>query len=410
MEQNSKPIIRFRGFDAPWISSELNNISSINPKTTIPDSFEYVDLESVVGTSLLGHRTEKKESAPSRAQRRASKGDIFFQTVRPYQRNNFLFDMDDKNFVFSTGYAQIRSEMYSYFLFNALQRDPFLKEVLNNCTGTSFPAINANALGKIRVSYPNDVSEQERIGDTLTNLDSTINYRRHELEKLENVKKACMERMFPREGETTPQLRFKGFNDDWQLVRLGDIGSFKSNGVDKKISDNETVINLLNYMDVYNKRRLTARNCGSLMQVTASSRQIQENNVERGDVFFTPSSETAEDIGHVLVIEETLPNTCYSYHLMRFRPESEAFYLNFPNYVLESDYVRSQLVLSAQGVQRFVLRKENFENINCFIPTLAEQEKIGNYFRHLDELIAAKRQEIEKLQNIKQSLLDKMFV
>ena len=83
----------------------------------MPSVFEYVDLESVVGTEMVSHRTEKRESAPSRAQRVASKGDIFYQTVRPYQKNNYLFDKDDTNYVFSTGYAQLRTTIHGgYFL------------------------------------------------------------------------------------------------------------------------------------------------------------------------------------------------------------------------------------------------------------------------------------------------------
>ena len=94
----------------------------------MPSVFEYVDLESVVGTEMVSHRTEKRESAPSRAQRVASKGDIFYQTVRPYQKNNYLFDKDDTNYVFSTGYAQLRTTIHGgYFFTHGLHE-------LQNCT------------------------------------------------------------------------------------------------------------------------------------------------------------------------------------------------------------------------------------------------------------------------------------
>ena len=77
---------------------------------------------------MVSHRTEKRESAPSRAQRVASKGDIFYQTVRPYQKNNYLFDKDDTNYVFSTGYAQLRTTIHGgYFFTHELHE-------LQNCT------------------------------------------------------------------------------------------------------------------------------------------------------------------------------------------------------------------------------------------------------------------------------------
>ena len=94
----------------------------------MPSVFEYVDLESVVGTEMVSHRTEKRESAPSRAQRVASKGDIFYQTVRPYQKNNYLFDKDDTNYVFSTGYAQLRTTIHGGYLFTHELHE------LQNCT------------------------------------------------------------------------------------------------------------------------------------------------------------------------------------------------------------------------------------------------------------------------------------
>ena len=121
---------------------KLTNVkkSIFNPKDELPQTFEYVDLESVVGTEMLSHRTEVKSSAPSRAQRLAHTGDLFYQTVRPYQKNNYLFEKPDNNYVFSTGYAQMRPYVDGYFLLSLVQSERFVKVVLDNCTGTSYPA------------------------------------------------------------------------------------------------------------------------------------------------------------------------------------------------------------------------------------------------------------------------------
>ena len=170
-----------------------------------------------------------------------------------------------------------------------------------------------------------------------------------------------------------PKLRYNGFSDEWQEVCLGEVGTFKSGGVDKKIYPGQQMINLLNYMDVYNRKHITSINCGNLMQVSASDKQIKECNVNANDVFFTPSSETADDIGRVLVIEEDLPQTCYSYHLMRYRPEKGVFNPIFPNYGFETAYVRSQMRIMAKGVQRFVISKPDFESLLVHCPSLAEQ-------------------------------------
>lgn len=145
-----------------------------NPKDELPQTFEYVDLESVVGTEMLSHRTEVKSSAPSRAQRLAHTGDLFYQTVRPYQKNNYLFEKPDNNYVFSTGYAQMRPYVDGYFLLSLVQSERFVKVVLDNCTGTSYPAINANDLAEIEVAAPSDESEAQKIGTIFRSIDNLI--------------------------------------------------------------------------------------------------------------------------------------------------------------------------------------------------------------------------------------------
>lgn len=152
----------------------MGNIGKFNPKSELPEKFEYVDLESVVGTELVSHRTENKESAPSRAQRLAEKGDLFYQTVRPYQKNNYLYNLPYDNYVFSTGYAQIRPESNGFFLLTLLQEEKFVNRVLVRSTGTSYPAINSKDLEKILITIPTEKEEQTKIGNFFKQLDKTI--------------------------------------------------------------------------------------------------------------------------------------------------------------------------------------------------------------------------------------------
>ena len=155
-------------------------MAEFNPKSVLPDTFEYVDLESVVGTDLISHRTEMKDTAPSRAQQLAKLNDIFYQIVRPYQKNNYLFDLPYNSYVFSTGYAQIRPSIDSLFLFSKLQEDRFVKTVLDHCTGTSYPAINSKDLSDIAIKVPCDKAEQCRIGRTFKSLDPLITLHQRE--------------------------------------------------------------------------------------------------------------------------------------------------------------------------------------------------------------------------------------
>ena len=193
---SSYPEIRFKGFTDPWEQRKLGELALFNPKDELPQTFEYVDLESVVGTEMLSHRTEVKSSAPSRAQRLAHTGDLFYQTVRPYQKNNYLFEKPDNNYVFSTGYAQMRPYVDGYFLLSLVQSERFVKVVLDNCTGTSYPAINANDLAEIEVAAPSDESEAQKIGTIFRSIDNLITLHQRELEKLQNIKKSMLEKMF----------------------------------------------------------------------------------------------------------------------------------------------------------------------------------------------------------------------
>ena len=221
MNDKRIPKLRFPGFTDEWEQRKLGTLAEINPKCYLPDTFEYVDLESVVGTEILSHRTESKESAPSRAQRLAQEGDVFYQTVRPYQKNNCIFDKPDKNWVFSTGYAQLRPVNDGYFLLTLLQNESFVKVVLDRCTGTSYPAINANDLAEIVVNYPQISDEQKIIGNYFRCLDHLITLHQRRCDSIKELRDGIIQRIFSRE------LRFKRADgrefEDWVTKELSEI-------------------------------------------------------------------------------------------------------------------------------------------------------------------------------------------
>lgn len=190
------PEYRFDGYTDPWEQRKLGELALFNPKDELPQTFEYVDLESVVGTEMLSHRTEVKSSAPSRAQRLAHTGDLFYQTVRPYQKNNYLFEKPDNNYVFSTGYAQMRPYVDGYFLLSLVQSERFVKVVLDNCTGTSYPAINANDLAEIEVAVPSDESEAQKNGTIFRSIDHLITLHQRKVDNLKIFKKFMLKKMF----------------------------------------------------------------------------------------------------------------------------------------------------------------------------------------------------------------------
>ncbi len=177
-----------------WKIVKLGDVADINPKNNeLPKSFIYIDLESVKNGILLKESKILKENAPSRAQRLLEKNDILYQTVRPYQKNNFFFNLTG-NYVASTGYAQIRALESSEYLYHYLHWHEFVSKVLLRCTGTSYPAINSTDLAKIKLTIP-PLKEQQKIAQILSLADEEIDLLKNELVALKEQRRGLMQKL-----------------------------------------------------------------------------------------------------------------------------------------------------------------------------------------------------------------------
>ncbi|EAI8782781.1 restriction endonuclease subunit S [Campylobacter upsaliensis] len=158
-----------------WEIKKLKHICKINPQTneTLPNNFVYIDLESVAKGQLLKEQTINKEQAPSRAQRILQKQDILFQLVRPYQRNNYIFNKNG-DYVASTGYAQIRTKECVNFVYYALLENSFVERVILKSTGSNYPAITSNDFADLKIPLP-PLQEQKQIANFLDEKCEKIN-------------------------------------------------------------------------------------------------------------------------------------------------------------------------------------------------------------------------------------------
>ena len=191
--------LRFKADDGSefreWEEKELKDIAEINPKSKkLPESFIYIDLESVEKGQLLLQKNIELQDAPSRAQRLLAKGDVLFQMVRPYQQNNYYFNLSGE-YVASTGYAQIRTKLDSKFIYYALHEKTFLDEVMNRCTGTSYPAINSSDLSSIEMFVP-CLEEQTKIANFLSAIDQKIEVVAQQIQHAKLWKKGLLQQMF----------------------------------------------------------------------------------------------------------------------------------------------------------------------------------------------------------------------
>lgn len=192
------PKLRFPGFEGEWEERVLGKETIINPPNDqLPEQFVYIDLESVESGLLLKQNIIERKNAPSRAQRLLIYGDILFQMVRPYQKNNYHFlKKDDRKYVASTGYAQIRYSGCSGFLYQYLHTDAFVNTVIKKCVGGNYPAINSTDLSNIKIYLPSP-SEQQKIAECLSELDKNIEAESAKLEALKSHKKGLMQQLFP---------------------------------------------------------------------------------------------------------------------------------------------------------------------------------------------------------------------
>ena len=194
------PKLRFAEFSdsGEWEEKKLDEICKINPSINqLPKQFVYIDLESVENGILLQKKFINLEGAPSRAQRLLKVGDVIFQTVRPYQKNNYFFlPKDNLNYVASTGYAQLRAYESKMYLYQYIHNQIFVDKVLVKSTGTNYPAINSSDLAQIDIVIPN-LPEQQKIASFLSSLDELITTQTAAIAVLRLHKKGLMQGLFP---------------------------------------------------------------------------------------------------------------------------------------------------------------------------------------------------------------------
>ncbi|HGD7256994.1 TPA: restriction endonuclease subunit S [Enterococcus faecium] len=398
MSNNTQPEIRFPGFMEDWEERKLNELAEFNPKSDLPERFEYVDLESVVGTELVRHRTENRYSAPSRAQRLAKKNDVFYQTVRPYQKNNYLFDLPYDNYVFSTGYAQMRPIGNGYFLLTLIQEEKFVNRVLERSTGTSYPAINSNDLAKLPVKVPADIQEQQKVGTFFKQIDNTITLHQRKLDLLKETKKGFLQKMFPKNGAKVPEIRFPGFTEAWEQRKLASMTNYK-NG--KGHEDKQSTIGKLELIN------LNSISISGGLKHSGKFIDEADDTLQKDDLVMILS-----DVGHGDLLGR-----------VALIPEDDRFVLNQrvallrPNATADPQFLFSyinahQYYFKAQGagMSQLNISKGSVENFISFVPTIEEQKKIGTFFKQLDDTIALHQRKLDLLKETKKGFLQKMFV
>lgn len=291
------------------------------------------------------------------------------------------------------------------YLLNLLRSEVILSRLYSFPGGTKQANLSAKQVQELVAPIP-PLPEQRKIANILSTWDKAITATEKLLANSQQQKKALMQQLLTGKKRLLDNngVRFSG---EWKNCQLGDIGEIKSAGVDKKIVENETPVRLLNFTDIFKRSFIYSDEINHW--VTAPQTKVEGCNVLKGDIFFTPSSETRDEVGMSAVVAEDISDCCYSYHIVRFRIK-EAWDLNFKAFAFSTPSFRKQVSLLADGSgQRYVVSQDGFRSILISYPSFSEQQAIGKALRLAEEEVIALQQKIDVLKQEKKALMQQLL-
>ena len=390
-EEKLVPKLRFSGFDDEWEYKKLSDISIINPKTKdLPNEFIYIDLDSVEHGILTKTNKICIDNAPSRAQRYLEVGDILFQMVRPYQMNNLYFDYDDDYYVASTGYAQIKSKINSKFLYHYLHYSKFVDSVLKRCTGTSYPAINANDLKSIKIKIPLDFKEQMLIGNIFDKFDQKIKLLEKKHQSYIDFKKYLMQQIF------TQKLRFD-FTYEWDNYLLADISTI-GKGFTPSTSNPDYWEGNLKWLSIADMNQGKYIN-QTTKKITFEGSKNKEP-IKKGTLLMSFKL----SIGKLGILNEDMYT---NEAICNFQWKNKKIMTEYMYYYLSSINI---LKYGSQAAKGITLNNETLSTIPVLLPSIEEQNKIIDILSNLDLKINMLENIIKITSKFKKGLLQQMFV
>ncbi len=310
---------------------------------------------------------------------------------------------------------KIMTPSFLYFFSKSYSYDNW-KNFIN--TESTIQNISAEKYNNLLLPFP-PLSEQTAIANYLDTktaaIDRKIELLTAKVDKYKALRRSLINETVCRGLNPNAPLKDSGIEwigmipAHWEIKRMKSLGEIETSSVDKKTLDNEALIKLVNYTDIYGNTNKEIWNNDNYMIVSANEKQLKSKKLRTGDVLFTPSSETIEDIGVSAVVMEDLNNTLYSYHILRFK-FYEILDLKFKKYMLNNDFVQYYFSKSASGTTRKILGLNIFWNLHVILPPLAEQIEIGQYLdektTQIDTILTNIGEQINKLTQLRKTLIN----
>lgn len=401
-ENNHIPALRFKGFTDPWKKCKLGDIVDIVggnawKSDDYVDDGEYlvVTIANVQGDYYIDDTVGSRINPKEFQRYLLYPEDILISLTGNVGR---VSRMTSSRAVLNQRVGKIvpYSDSDNEFIFQTLRNPDFLNSMLVAGQGAAQINISSTDVLMYEIAYPN-IKEQRKVGTLFQGLDSLITLHQCKYDKLVDLKKSLLKKMFPKSGCDTPELRFAGFTDPWEQRKLGEVAGVYDGVHQTPDYKTEGVM----FLSVEN---ITTLHSQKYISEDAFTRDYAARP-ERGDILMTRIG----DIGTSNVIE-TDDKLAFYVSLALLKPAGiDSYYLNK---CLQSPSAKNELFRRTLHIAfpKKINKNEIAEVILPIPSNPNEQYQIGIFFQRLDSLITLHQRELDLLKNVKKSLLEKMFV
>ncbi|MDU3190486.1 restriction endonuclease subunit S [Veillonella parvula] len=412
-EKRRVPKLRFPGFTEDWEQRKLSDILVERNEQQV-ETNEYPLMSFVQGHGVIpkGERYDRSFLVldQSKKYKRTELGDFI------YSSNNLETGSIGIN---KTGKAVI-SPVYSIFygvsigdsqfigIMSLLPR--FITKMIRFRQGVVYGQwrIHEKDFLDISILIPSE-AERTKITKLILSIEELITLHQRKLDNLKLKKKALLQKLFPKNGERYPELRFPGFTDAWEQRKLGDFYTFK-NGLNKEKVYFGYGDSIVNFTDVFHNRQIYSSTLKG--KVCVNKKELENYKVKEGDLFFTRTSETIDEIGFPAVVMEPMERVVFSGFVLRGRAEKYDPLVNiFKSYIFFTNNFRSEMKKKSSMTTRALTSGTALKEMYFSYPKdLEEQTKIGEILLRLDKIITLHQRKLDHLQLQKKALLQQMFV
>ena len=414
MTKENKPEMRFSGFNEDWKQRKLGDILKLLKDGThgshkdVTNGHYLLSAKNIKDGRIFWDKTDRiisdEDYKKIHSTFKINKGDVLLTIVGSIGETAIFNVSEEIAFQRSVAILRPIDEVSSDFLYSEITSPKFQKFLNLNKSTSAQPGIYLGDLANISFSFPENKEEQKMIGRLFTGLNSTITLQQRKLELLKNQKKAFLEKMFPKEGENVPEIRFSGFSDAWKQRKLGDILKLLKDGTHgshKDVTNGHYLLSAKNIKD----GRIFWDKTDRIISDEDYKKIHSTFKINKGDVLLT----IVGSIGETAIFNVS-EEIAFQRSVAILRPIDE----------VSSDFLYSEI--TSPKFQKFLnLNKSTSAQPGIYLGDLAnisfsfpenkeEQKMIGRLFTGLNSTITLQQRKLEILKNIKKSFLQKMFV